>query len=1138
MWFLPWIIAQTRLRHDLLTLVAGDAGRLVQIGAAELGWLSTPTLRNVRIEDPSGEELATIEMIRVEQSLFDLLCHPVDLGTVHVRNAEVHARLCRDGSNVEDLLQLLSASDSESPTMSPTFRLDIAGAALLISNEHTGDRCALHDARVVLDGSQSGAIPHLSLDGQLSAPAVGDGAHPAGRVHLECAFAEQLRQGGGGGRLVVALNADDIPLSAITPIVRRAVPDATIHGRLTCDVKCDLPQSGPHQSFLIRGSLTGSDLSLSVPTLLGNDVLQLAECRLAGRVDRHGDRITFDDVALRSDVAHGSLEGTLQAGAIDDSGPVPRGRRQCTFTGRVDLARLTAKLPYTFRLRDGLRITEAEIDSRLELRQDGTTQQLSGHINASEIRAVHGGLPLEWNQPVAIAFRGHRTGESCLIDEVTCVSDFLDLRVAGSTNRATLNVQCDLKRLKTELARFIDVGDVRPVGRAVLDAGFQRFENDQFEATATLAWKLPRFPNGADNSSEDGATTFSAVVSGTTEDAVPARLDDVRLWVRSPIGHVEAQLIAPVVVANLPQDTQFQVALEGDLNRLRDRGLIPDGRRIPDLAGRVKATGTVSAGRRHFAVEQLDVRVRNLHVRGNDYEIREPDLSVSATAQYQIADRSLSVSRLSLTGRTVQVESRDLLVAISDAGWPNLSGQVRMETELEYVGQCLPTLRDSTMGMRGRVAGGVNFEVRAGATHCECDLTIARFRLEDRQKTRRQVIPGTRPDKQPFVWEEDQLRVSGSGRMPLAGNRLAIDRFELASAAHYVTVSGTVADPVDECHVDLSGSTTLDLTALTGTIRSLSDVPVSFTGRHEGDFRVRGPLWPQARSTGLISPELESEFVLEWDSGTLYGTQIGPGRLDARVRDGIVHFAPIETDLNGGRLRLVSDLDLREADPTLRLARTTAAHELRLSPELCRGWLQYASPVMADTARVDGTISVRIDGGRIPLSQPKRADVTGTVTIHELVAEPGPLAANLLGATRTLRDLLDGGSSAGNAISRNYALRANRQDVDFRVVDGRVHHRRLAATLDDVTIRTHGWVSFDERMSLAAEIPLREEWIRKSRLLENVPDATLRIPVGGTLSQPQVDGRFIAQLARDLAGSAADHLIGDQIRKGLDRLFD
>ena len=53
-----------------------------------------------------------------------------------------------------------------------------------------------------------------------------------------------------------------------------------------------------------------------------------------------------------------------------------------------------------------------------------------------------------------------------------------------------------------------------------------------------------------------------------------------------------------------------------------------------------------------------------------------------------------------------------------------------------------------------------------------------------------------------------------------------------------------------------------------------------------------------------------------------------------------------------------------------------------------------------------------------------------------------------------------------------------------------------------------------------------------------MPDSTLKIPVRGTLSQPQVDGSFLAQLTRDLAGSAADRLIGDQIRKGLDRLFE
>ena len=72
-----------------------------------------------------------------------------------------------------------------------------------------------------------------------------------------------------------------------------------------------------------------------------------------------------------------------------------------------------------------------------------------------------------------------------------------------------------------------------------------------------------------------------------------------------------------------------------------------------------------------------------------------------------------------------------------------------------------------------------------------------------------------------------------------------------------------------------------------------------------------------------------------------------------------------------------------------------------------------------------------------------------------------------------------------------------------------------------------------------AEVPVREEWLRNinEKLLAGLKGYVLQIPIGGTLSRPQIDNRALAELARQIAGSAANRWIENELEKQLKKLF-
>jgi hypothetical protein len=109
------------------------------------------------------------------------------------------------------------------------------------------------------------------------------------------------------------------------------------------------------------------------------------------------------------------------------------------------------------------------------------------------------------------------------------------------------------------------------------------------------------------------------------------------------------------------------------------------------------------------------------------------------------------------------------------------------------------------------------------------------------------------------------------------------------------------------------------------------------------------------------------------------------------------------------------------------------------------------------------------------------------------------------------------------------------------VADGRVEHGNFELQIGDVIVRTSGYVGFDQSLGLVAEIPIRDKWVARDKFLRGLAGQTLKIPIRGTLSKPQLDQRAIAWLGQQMIGSAASGLLEDVIdrglQKGLDQLF-
>ncbi|MFM1904615.1 MAG: hypothetical protein RLZZ440_2515, partial [Planctomycetota bacterium] len=195
----------------------------------------------------------------------------------------------------------------------------------------------------------------------------------------------------------------------------------------------------------------------------------------------------------------------------------------------------------------------------------------------------------------------------------------------------------------------------------------------------------------------------------------------------------------------------------------------------------------------------------------------------------------------------------------------------------------------------------------------------------------------------------------------------------------------------------------------------------------------------------------------------------------------------------------------------------------KMEPPVAWGVLAYAAPVLADTTRAAGRFSLRLDGARLPVGDPRAGTLSGVLSMHEVVVGPGPLAMNLI-------------NSLPIQLPAPPAIRvADESHVAFRLADRRVWHEGLEFGLPlpgegrRLDINSQGSVGLDdESLDMKLVLPIPGDLRQDRPLLAALAGKTISVGVAGHLGDPQIvfDGSI-----KQAAGQVAADLI-DRIRNG------
>ena len=280
------------------------------------------------------------------------------------------------------------------------------------------------------------------------------------------------------------------------------------------------------------------------------------------------------------------------------------------------------------------------------------------------------------------------------------------------------------------------------------------------------------------------------------------------------------------------------------------------------------------------------------------------------------------------------------------------------------------------------------------------------------------------------------------------------------------------------------------------------------------------------------------EASLGWQGAQYVGLVSGAADCKAKLAGGIISIGPLDIPVSEGRLTTAPRVLLNSPVPAVVVERGPLIQNVRISPEMCSLWLKFVAPLVAEATRAEGKFSLSLEGAAVPIADPVTSDVTGTLAIHQAQIGPGPLAQQYLGMAQQLRSFFDASAGAATAVDPNRGwLILPQQDVPFEVRQGVVHHHGLTMTVKDVIITTEGSVGIEtQQINLLASIPVQESWLKNDAKFAFLKGQTIKVPIRGTLSHPQLDGKVLENLGKQLVGSVVQGQINKQVERGQELL--
>lgn len=1109
--FAPQIISRTPILAHVVVWATEPVRGTATIGSASLSWFAPATFANVELADAEGRSVVKASALRGDRTLWQLATAPRQLGKIQLERPEIDLVVDENGStNLEQVLaHYLAPRDPTAAPLNIDLTVEIIDGIVRIHDRPSQCVWTIDRLTAVVAVPSAAAAPWTGdVQGSIVTP---DGPR---RFALQASVrnaatdgAAYLPQGD------AAANVEALPLELLELALRRAVPGLKISGVAQGDVRGRFDLAAARPTGDLSGRLTVAQLAVGGAALQGDEIRQ-ARVDTAVRALVDGDRLQLDELTAACELAkleaRGSLDRFTRVLQATGSQHLYDLLLECDgqAVATLDLARAAQLLPQLLHIRDDVQLTGGGVTLGATSTGAAGARRRQLEIRTDGITALRGGQPISWPDPLAATASLNDTPSGPTIEQVQCRSDFLTVDGARSTDGFEFRGQYDLARLGQRLAQFVDLGGMQLAGRGTAQGHWLREAGNRFHVNAQadvneFALTAPGYPAWNEQRLIVGLDFLGRA------DGLNIGLEQASAGVQSGTDELTLRLVEPVsavsaVAAPLPIEISGRGDLGTWLNRIRPFAGLP-----PTLTAAGTATlGATARWRIPDDVEivQSKLTAAPLRFAGYGVTLDEPQAEMQLVGRYRTNETT--VASALFTTPQIQLQLQQGLWRVGADGRSELGGNASYRAD---VVKLLALVGKSNAGgtmWSGMLEGGARLQLDDRRTTAVIDATVKNFSVAQ---------PGGP------AWQEPAIRITGNGVYDPGTDALSFDQLKVTADALQVQLAGKVQQLTTNCFVDCRGDVTYDLARLTPLAQTVLGTGVQLTGREAQAFELAGPLLDPARTGALAWEKLNGAARVGWQAANLYGVQLGPAALDAKLNQGLLRVNPVEVALQtGGKVRLAPSLRLGPGPMELQHDAGVLVDHVAITPEMANERLKYVMPIVAGIASASGQFSVALDELRFPLDNPNAATAGGRVTVHAVDIGPGILTQQL-----------------AQVLQQPLTISLKRESVvDFKLIQGRVYHQNLEFAFPGATIRTHGSVGLDQTISLVAEMPLPTAGLGNRPILGGALSAqSIRVPISGTLQRPQLDSSAFAQGAAQAIQQGAQGAIEAGLNRGLQQLF-
>ena len=1138
----PTILSKTSLRDSL---IAGQLpnGWSLASEQASLGWMSGQTLSGVTLSDADGKPMLTVESVKLSKPLLSLAMNPKNLGKLEIVRPVATLETHPNGSNWKDFLLAIEEEKEKQEKTQPEpdsskrktqIEIEIIDGTVRGSDRTTGRNWLLDAANVsatVGDTTQATGSAQLATQ------------QPMQQGQMKFHWQPGHRQPGKNEGQQIELLAERLPLGPLAPWLARVVPGSQLGGVLSADAQLSWRVDPQHGLQLqSTGRLESRQLDWSADMLQG-DRLRWQQVAVPWKLRMAGDALTIEQLSVDSDWVKLDATGSLTLAELQAISLANLPKQTTKLSGSVDVAQLATMLPRTLQLREGVRIDagklEFEAGGHPEVKPEGERFVWQATTTLQNVAGTDGQRQIRWQEPVEATVRLRETPTGPQVEQMTLNAPFAQAHLQTKQEAIEGSFELDLEKLSQELTQFVDMQSWQLRGLGEGTFTIRRQENQQFSAEANVDLTDLHVAVAGRNVWGEPRLHVELQATGTERELSPLAITSGEIVMRGPRDHLKAELLGPVDLKTPNQSWQMQIDGNGPMGLWAGR-LRPGLATIPQhVEGEAHFSAKIQIATDAIRVLESKGSVVGLHVASKTLTIDEPRVEFAGDMDWNRQTGSLQTREMQLLGSTFSFRARDLAIALAGQGPSTARGNIAFRADLERLSSMLGLVGVGLAGQsastwpRGTAVGQLQLASNAEQVQADFGVKIEHLELA-RTATNGGAVYG-RPE---IVWTEPQLELTGVAKYAVAADRVQLDNLKVNGQTLQLNSSVSIERMSTEGLLQASGLVEYDAEELAKLLASYAGQGVQVQGDRQVRFQISGPIFDNAANW---MSRWNATAEAGWSSAGAYGLLLGGGRLQGTLSDGQLRIEPLDIAVGQqGRLTAQPLVRLTPGAELLALKSGPLVTNVDISQEVSETMLKYVAPILAGATRAEGKFSIDLVQAEVPYAHPELAQIEGRLTAHRLRVSPGPMTEQLVTLVRQIESLTKRKQflQAATSSSRNKSfLTMADQQVDFKVIEGRVYHRNLEFLIDDVPVRSSGSVGFDQTLALEIEVPIQNKWIEREPALRGLAGQSLKIPVYGTFQKPKINERAVADLSRQLLQGAASQAIGDELNKQFKKLF-